>query len=239
METADKYCCRTLPMRNWYETSSLSSASAYSRRTLPMRNWYRLSFHFCQLHISSDITYEELIRLIVSYLDVSYRWEGRTLPMRNWYVKYYSGNISSYRMSDITYEELIHVLPGSAKVPDPHGRTLPMRNWYMLPSNIRLANVPVVFLSDITYEELILKYYCYSFVFFFWLLRRTLPMRNWYLWRLILKSLVQFCLSDITYEELIQSSLTNSTIESVSRRTLPMRNWYIRCHQVHTLILNI
>ena len=80
-------------------------------------------------------------------------------------------------------------------------RTLPMRNWYFLQS------ASLTFISFLS-------------------ICRTLPMRNWYeLTFLILPFLLG--MSDITYEELIQSFHSCScTFARALSRTLPMRNWY-------------
>ena len=88
--TADKYGCRTLPMRNWHllvtgvtrtraffvghylwGIDTIHSSTVYSdvneasSRTLPMRNWHRFARALMApktLVLSSDITYEELTR---------------------------------------------------------------------------------------------------------------------------------------------------------------------------------
>ena len=79
--TADKYGCRTLPMRNWHEKIG---ASIFCKicRTLPMRNWHHHHFLLFIIFFTSS----------------------RTLPMRNWHLRIlYNCLVSS---SDITYEEL-------------------------------------------------------------------------------------------------------------------------------------
>ena len=107
--TADKYGCRTLPMRNWH-VSSICNENAF-----PKKN-------------KSDITYEELTQYVVSILIniniytlcrtlpmrnwhhhhfllfIIFFTSSRTLPMRNWHLRIlYNCLVSS---SDITYEEL-------------------------------------------------------------------------------------------------------------------------------------
>ena len=85
--TADKYGCRTLPMRNWH---------CYSTQT---RNYNHTS--------SSDITYEELTPVPA--------FAGLTSAGRMHYVGHYLWGIDTttanfinnvFAMSDITYEEL-------------------------------------------------------------------------------------------------------------------------------------
>ena len=132
-----------------------------------------------------------------------------------------------------------------------------MRNWYtsLLETGVTITCA----LSDITYEELIHKQefpagICPVNT------RRTLPMRNWYLsilqhellyflcillWsdityeELILSSICRekaFPKSDITYEELIHASSASDgwvMFSASSSRTLPMRNWYIPILLMH------
>ena len=97
--TADKYGCRTLPMRNWHN--------------LPPVTW-------ATNKTSSDITYEELTHAVTHFLQHSYDQEpaGRTLPMRNWHaVHKHLPLYHSALMSDITYEELTQASAGKKHSP--------------------------------------------------------------------------------------------------------------------------
>ena len=60
--------------------------------------------------VSSDITYEELIRQWVCQILLMWSSWSRTLPMRNWYTPVCIAKFAvqyMHRLSDITYEELI------------------------------------------------------------------------------------------------------------------------------------
>ena len=162
METADKYCCRTLPMRNWYFNWNLS-------------NGYFFSY-------SSDITYEELILSASEISPARDFKKGRTLPMRNWYSYGLVENylfLRGFHPSDITYEELIHwvMFLASFSFSSASCRTLPMRNWYVSENVLRYISI-CLSMSDITYEELI-HFISVNYISSFSSCR-TLPMRNWY-----------------------------------------------------------
>ena len=88
--TADKYGCRTLPMRNWhiFVVSNICRENAL-RRTLPMRNWHL-----------SDATWLKSFP--------PFKHTRRTLPMRNWHSSFFLFRCRLNTMSDITYEELTH-----------------------------------------------------------------------------------------------------------------------------------
>ena len=124
-----------------------------------MRNWYETEHQ--QMH-----QHQQLLCLVGHYL-----WGIDTLLKL-------AVKISFYSLSDITYEELIQLLPLVIfrLWPEPQtGRTLPMRNWYnhSIPAHAHLHEQ-----SDITYEELILapsgRRPPVTWA------SRTLPMRNWY-----------------------------------------------------------
>ena len=85
--TADKYGCRTLPMRNWHRIGvsgtigcGWGSDITYEELTPATANFLKISLAFAM----SDITYEELTHAT--------KWRlwcfhiGRTLPMRNWHI---------------------------------------------------------------------------------------------------------------------------------------------------------
>ena len=132
--TADKYGCRTLPMRNWHSWSPYGwifnwnlSRSDITYEELTHSTEKNISFllfyvgHYLwgidtfltgiypmdiSPHILSDITYEELTLV------------------------YIAGRIPVIR-SDITYEELTHSdVNEASKYAVAAGRTLPMRNWH-------------------------------------------------------------------------------------------------------------
>ena len=115
---------------------------------------------------------------------------GRTLPMRNWYnMQLRQWDHQKLQVSDITYEELIHHL------------------MMVYSSLLQLLQ------SDITYEELIhFRQQQSHLPETLKKSRRTLPMRNWYTPVCIAKFAVQYMhrLSDITYEELIQTWKSNT-----------------------------
>ena len=188
METADKYCCRTLPMRNWYKM------------------WHVQIVHHHRQGYLSDITYEELIHswspcgwIFNWNLSVGhYLWgidTNRTSPACSctfvrlqvghylWGIDTLSPHNHSIpahahlHESDITYEELIQLkISPFLQVSDSVGHYL----WGIdtAPSG-RRPPVTWATKSDITYEELIrfaetvhqLRYLPEC---------RTLPMRNWY-----------------------------------------------------------
>ncbi len=114
--TADKYGCRTLPMRNWhfqYNQSSPQLCIFFVGHYLwGIDTDLRITFLFSMRRISSDITYEELTRAIISlkYYITNFHMHSRTLPMRNW------------------HELLSPFIPSSTK--KLFRRTLPMRNWH-------------------------------------------------------------------------------------------------------------
>ena len=164
METADKYCCRTLPMRNWYKSMPL---------------FFTVSQSILPFHLS-DITYEELI-LAPSGRRPPVTWatnRSRTLPMRNWYFCSYITNLRLHQKvghylwgidtndnvnlwaapppSDITYEELIllHTSFSNYTFFQHVGHYL----WGIDTLFIHIIYPPLCFnRSDITYEELILS----------------------------------------------------------------------------------
>ena len=132
--TADKYGCRTLPMRNWHSSRVVASSdvsSASSGRTLPMRNWH--------IFVVSNICRENALRRTLPMRNwhlsdatwlksfPPFKHTRRTLPMRNWHSSFFLFRCRLNTMSDITYEELTHN------------------------SN---SSYVFIFLSDITYEEL-------------------------------------------------------------------------------------
>ena len=49
--------CRTLPMRNWYESKIISFWMNWISRTLPMRNWHVYGIRTFQFVLSSGITF--------------------------------------------------------------------------------------------------------------------------------------------------------------------------------------
>ena len=154
--TADKYGCRTLPMRNWHiiihyidhhhfllvghylwgiDTSLFSDCTIFSSRcrTLPMRNWH-MTPHTVPLvqQFRSDITYEELTQSLIHHMYSSYTPSpvGHYL----WGIDTVCCFLKSCCIirciwwSDITYEELTLL-----RILIPHMyscRTLPMRNWH-------------------------------------------------------------------------------------------------------------
>ena len=159
--TADKYGCRTLPMRNWHPLAEENHYRSRSRRTLPMRNWH-ISFvpifPFCRITCMSDITYEELTH--------------------QWCISYtFVPNMGS----DITYEELTLTcwwgMCGIEKLTVGHYLwgidTVINNNWHFISFFI------FAILSDITYEELTLSVIMIVFCFSIHS-SRTLPMRNWH-----------------------------------------------------------
>ena len=154
--TADKYGCRTLPMRNWHDCDATIGEN--------------------EIFILSDITYEELTHFssyspnasVMTHSVGHYLWGidtlwqkrvtsdpwaiSRTLPMRNWHITLL------LRSEALDYW-------------NQNRRTLPMRNWH-----IAIMAIHLHIRSDITYEELTpvpdLEY-CH-------IVCRTLPMRNWH-----------------------------------------------------------
>ena len=153
--TADKYGCRTLPMRNWHLFFSsffsflpfwvghylwgidtfytlFQGTPVYQWcRTLPMRNWH--------IFVVSNICRENALRRTLPMRNwhlsdatwlksfPPFKHTRRTLPMRNWHSSFFLFRCRLNTMSDITYEELTHN------------------------SN---SSYVFIFLSDITYEEL-------------------------------------------------------------------------------------
>ena len=129
--TADKYGCRTLPMRNWhFVVSSICNENAFPkkilcRRTLPMRNWHEkigasIFCKICRTLPMRNWHHHHFLLFIIFFTS------SRTLPMRNWHLRIlYNCLVSS---SDITYEELTRA------------------NMFKVS--------PFSSLSDITYEEL-------------------------------------------------------------------------------------
>ena len=156
--TADKYGCRTLPMRNWHISNFLHQRSRLPE-TLKKVGHYLWGI---------DTTTEYLLSFIIivgHYLwgiDTPVTWATnrtspcRTLPMRNWHLHIVPRNSSLSMMSDITYEELTHAFPKKIllDIESPFvghylwgidtlgfdtivlfhqkSRTLPMRNWHQL-----------------------------------------------------------------------------------------------------------
>ena len=156
METADKYCCRTLPMRNWY---NICREKAFPKKTLSDITYEEL-IHIspCKprsiFFLSSDITYEELIH------------SGRRASLPIHEVGHYLWGIDTFSSCSI--------LSWISR------RTLPMRNWY------RLATI----LIKILHEKNLVGHYLWGIdtfllrcYFSIARTRRTLPMRNWYMWK--------------------------------------------------------
>ena len=183
METADKYCCRTLPMRNWYTHRCIAKPDAQYSRTLPMRNWY------CQASAGKRHS------------------PSRTLPMRNWYmhllhlmvescsqlhqVGHYLWGIDTFQSCSCTFARALmvgHYLWGidtyftcfSINYIFHRSRTLPMRNWYMSIKQIMSAIITDIG-RTLPMRNWYLFYPTLLSVSYF---RRTLPMRNWYVHQL-------------------------------------------------------
>ena len=132
--TADKYGCRTLPMRNWHCKFFKNIFSfCHFCRTLPMRNW-----HFYTLFQGTPV----------------YQWVGHylwgidtCLPLIN------PTTFFIIMLSDITYEELTHEKNSWS----PYGWILSDITYEELTHSCLIKRIiSQASESDITYEELTL-----------------------------------------------------------------------------------
>ena len=179
--TADKYGCRTLPMRNWHVIFVVSN--------------------ICREN-ASDITYEELtlIERLVLNMRITIKTLRRTLPMRNWH-KHLQGKgipqeilLDSRTLPMRNWHLWIVIWTLGTFV----RRTLPMRNWHSQGNNIYFFwKLPICrtlpmrnWHSVMTPASVVMR------------IRRTLPMRNWH--KQFFVPVFPSCriTSDITYEEL-------------------------------------
>ena len=259
METADKYCCRTLPMRNWYGIHIIHSihSKVFISRTLPMRNWY---LSIVQFQVTHNLDFQ--VGHYLWGIDTSSQPLTIALP-----------HVGHYLWGIDTNKKLIIIEILNSKTFSV-GHYL----WGIDTCSLWKTSTCDLSQSDITYEELIqtadwrivfrqfVGHYLWGIdtisvtslkilpeTFF---VRRTLPMRNWYLlpasmipavavghylwgidtWRITFRGFVSklsMRMSDITYEELIQEGKIGWLHLQVCR-TLPMRNWYYLLIPLHT-----
>ena len=153
---------RTLPMRNWYLTNLTSVGRRHSLRVghylwgIDTQQGVQL---WC-IQQSSDITYEELIRIVLRQFvsKLSMRIVGHYLWGIDTMWKHQRPESRPLvQQSDITYEELIHSIFAISQLrisrelssDITYEELIPNVRWEMTSSSSNM--------SDITYEELILE----------------------------------------------------------------------------------
>ena len=158
--------------------------------------------------------------------------------MRNWHPPF-SSSFPPFYQSDITYEELTHIISGPFIILSRDvisiSRTLPMRNWHDCRESWKLvlfqwsAVGHYLWGIDTLYTNLSLKrsdvgHYLWGIdtSFFFELSDGTI---DW---------------SDITYEELTHAVFSEvvASSDTSSGRTLPMRNWHISRSYIFFIIMS-